>query len=165
MSKYDKTFDEKELALYNYDATYKKVEGLFNKYRMFKEIIKEFYERLGSTSKVFGEKVCESNRVFDQTSKKVEQIIDLKNFVDYCEIIIKAHIKELNYYEKWIFNDVIVGDKSLSSIEKDKKCDRSHGFLSSTKKSCVIKVSIWFGIYVLNDTLFEELNDYRDYDM
>ena len=129
MSNYDKTFDEKELVLYNYDATYRKVEGLFNKYRMFKEIIREFYERLGSTSKIFGEKVCESNRVFDQTSKKVEQIIDLKNFVDYCEIIIKAHIKELNYYEKWIFNDVIIGDKSLSSIEKDKKCDRSHGLL------------------------------------
>ena len=132
---------------------------------MFKEIIKEFYGRLGSTSKIFGEKVCESKHGFDQTSKKVEQIIDLKNFVDYCEIIIKAHIKELNYYEKWILNDVIVDDKSLSSIEKDKKCDRSHGFLSSAKKSCVIKVSIWFGIYVLNDALFEELYDYRDYDM
>ena len=37
MSKYDNTFDEKQIALYNYDATYKNVEDLFYRYRMFKE--------------------------------------------------------------------------------------------------------------------------------
>ena len=46
MSKYDKTFDEKEMALYNYNATYRRVEELFKKYKMFKESIKDFYSRI-----------------------------------------------------------------------------------------------------------------------
>lgn len=162
MSKYDKTFDEKEFALYNYNATYKRVEDLFNKYRMFKEAIKEFYGLLGSTSRVFEEKVCESNHGFDQTSKNAEQIIHLENFINYCEIIIKSHIDELNYYEKWIFDDVIVGGKTLSSIENDYNCDRGHNYLTNAKKSCVFKISLWFDIYVLNDNLFEELKNYKD---
>ena len=165
MSKYDKTFDEKEFALYNYNATYRRIEDLFSKYRMFKETIKAFYGRVSSNSRYFEEKVCESNHRFDQTSRNLEEIINLKNFIDYCDLIINAHIDELNYYEKWIFDEVIIGGKTLSSIENDYKCDRGHMFLNKAKKSCILKVSLWFDVYVLNDTLFEELKKIKDYDM
>ena len=45
-----------------------------------------------------------------------------------------------NYYEKWIFDEVIMDGKTLSSIENDYKCDRGHMFLNKAKKSCILKV-------------------------
>lgn len=50
-------FGEKQIALYNYDATNKKVEGLINKYKTYKSKIDSFYASLGSTSKRYYEKV------------------------------------------------------------------------------------------------------------
>lgn len=130
MSKYDKTFDEKEFALYNYNATYRRVEDLFSKYRMFKETIKVFYGRVSSNSRYFEEKVCESNHRFDQTSRNEEEIINLKKFIDYCDLIINAHIDELNYYEKLIFDEVLINGKRLIDVENNPSCDRSYIYLS-----------------------------------
>lgn len=41
MSCYDDSFDEDQFKLYNYDATYRNVKSLFNKYRMFKNKVFE----------------------------------------------------------------------------------------------------------------------------
>ena len=163
MSKYDNTFDEKQIALYNYDATYKNVDDLFYKYRMFKGKVQEFYKKLGSSSKTFSRDVVQMSRNRKDLSRDVEQIVNLKLFIDACDTKIKEHSNELNYYEQWIFDEVLIGGNRLSKIENDVKYNRSHGFLTSAKKSCRIKVSLWFDVYVLNDTLLEELKSYKDY--
>lgn len=165
MSKYDNTFDEKQIALYNYDATYKNVDDLFYKYRMFKGKVQEFYKKLGSSSKPFSRDVVQMSRNRKDLSRDVEQIVNLKLFIDACDTKIKEHSNELNYYEQWIFDEVLIGGNRLSKIENDVKYNRSHGFLTSAKKSCIIKVSLWFDVYVLNDTLLEKLKSYKDYAM
>lgn len=51
MSCYDDSFDEDQFKLYNYDATYRNVKSLFNKYRMFKNKVFEEIEKIGATSR------------------------------------------------------------------------------------------------------------------
>lgn len=48
MSCYDDSFDEKQFKLYNYDATYRNVKILFNKYRMFKSKVFEEIKKIGA---------------------------------------------------------------------------------------------------------------------
>lgn len=163
MSCYDDSFDGEQFALYNYEATYRNVRSLFNKYRMFKNKVSEEFGKLGASSKYFIEKVDNPSYKNDLTARHAEQLIQLKDFIDYCDRIIGKNIKDLNYYEKWIFDEILIRGKSLSSIENDYKCDRSHVFMSSKKKSCILKVSMWFDIYVLNDNVMKEIKSYRDY--
>lgn len=163
LSCYDDSFDEEQFALYNYDATYQNVRSLFNKYRMFKNKVSEEYGKLGNTSRQLEEKVDNPSHKNNSTARHAEQLIQLKDFIEYCDVIICKNIKDLNYYEKWIFDEVLIRGKRLSSIADDKKCDRSYVYLSKKKKSCVLKVSMWFDIYVINDNLMKELKSYKDY--
>ena len=163
VSCYDDSFDEEQFAIYNYVATYRNVKSLFNKYRMFKNKVSEEYGKLGNTSRNLEEKVDNPSYKNNSTARHAEQLIQLKDFIEYCDEIICKNIKDLNYYEKWIFDEVLIRGKRLSSIADDKKCDRSYVYLSKKKKSCVLKVSMWFDIYVINDNLMKELKSYKDY--
>ena len=69
----------------------------------------------------------------NSTARHAEQLIQLKDFIEYCDEIISKNIKNLNYYEKWIFDEVLIRGKRLSSIANDKKCDRSYVYLSKKK--------------------------------
>jgi hypothetical protein len=163
MSCYDDSFDEDQFKLYNYDATYRNVKSLFNKYRMFKNKVFEEIGKIGATSRQFEEKVDNPSYKKNSTARHAEQLINLKDFIEYCDEVIGKNIKDLNYYEKWIFDEVLIRGKRLSSIANDKKCDRSYVYLSKKKKSCVLKISMWFDIYVLNDNVMNELKSYKDY--
>ena len=116
MSCYDDSFDEKQFALYNYDATYQNVNGLFNKHRMLKNSVSEEYRKLGNTSRQMTEKVNNPGYKNDSTARHAEQLIHLKDFIDYCDGVINKNIKNLNYYERWIFDEVLVRGKRISSI-------------------------------------------------
>ena len=91
--------------------------------------------------------------------------IHLKDFIQYCDTIINSNIKELNYYEKLIFDEVLINGKRLIDVENNPNCDRSYVYLSKKKKSCILKVSKWFDIYVLNINFARELENYEGYEM
>lgn len=156
-------FGEKQIALYNYDATYKKVEGLINKYKTYKSKIDSFYASLGSTSKRYYEKVSMTKSREAEDFKKVEKIINYKNFIEYCDIIVKANIEKLDAYEKLVFDEIIMGGNKMSVIENDARYNHSHGYLIRVKKSCIIKIAMWFDLDVLKDSLESELERFKDY--
>ena len=103
MSSYDDTFDKSQFALYDYDATNNNVKDLFNKYRMFKRNVNEQNKKLGYSGYQFTEKVDNPSYISNMTAKQAEQLIHLKDFIQYCDAIINSNIKELNYYERLIF--------------------------------------------------------------
>lgn len=165
MSSYDDTFDKSQFALYDYDATNNNVKDLFNKYRMFKKNVSEQNKKLGYSGYQFTEKIDNPSYVSNITAKQAEQLIHLKDFIQYCDTIINSNIKELNYYEKLIFDEVLINGKRLIDVENNPNCDRSYVYLSKKKKSCILKVSKWFDIYVLNINFARELENYEGYEM
>lgn len=108
MSCYDDSFDEEQFALYNYDATYQNVKSLFNMYRMFKNKVSEEYGKLDNASWILEEKVEKPSYKNNTTARHAEQLIQLKDFIEYCDEIISKNIKDLNYYEKRIFDEVLI---------------------------------------------------------
>ena len=124
VSCYDDSFDEEQFAIYNYVATYRNVKSLFNKYIMFKNKASEEYGKLGNTSRNLEEKVDNPSYKSNSTARHAEQLIQLKDFIEYCDEIICKNIKDLNYYEKWIFDEVLIRGKRLSSIANDKNVIR-----------------------------------------
>lgn len=165
MSSYDDTFDKSQFALYDYDATNDNVKDLFNKYRMFKRNVDEQNKKLGYSGYQFAEKFDNPSYISNITAKQAEQLIHLKDFIQYCDAIINSNIKELNYYEKLIFDEVLINGKRLIDVENNPQCDRSYVYLSKKKKSCILKVSKWFDIYVLNINFARELENYEGYEM
>ena len=165
MSSYDYTLDKSEFALYDYDASNNNVKDLFNKYRMFKKNVDEQNKKLGYSGLHMTERINNPSYVSNVTARQAEQLIHLKEFIQYCDLIINSHVKDLNYYERWIFDEVLIKGNTLAAIANNSKCDRSYVYLSKKKKSCILKVATWFDIYVLNNSFIEELKSYEGYDM
>ena len=165
MSSYDDTFDKSQFALYDYDATNDNVKDLFNKYRMFKRNVDEQNKKLGYSGYQFTEKIDNPSYISNITAKQAGQLIHLQDFIQYCDAIINSNIKELNYYEKLIFDEVLINGKRLIDVENNPNCDRSYVYLSKKKKSCILNVSKWFDIYVLNINFARELENYEGYEM
>lgn len=142
MSSYDDTFDKSQFALYDYDATNDNVKDLFNKYRMFKRNVDEQNKKMGYSGYQFGERIDNPSYINNITAKQAEQLIHLKDFIQYCDVIINSNIKELNYYERLIFDEVLINGRRLTDVENNPKCDRSYVYLSKKKKNCILKVSM-----------------------
>lgn len=135
-----------ELENFNYIETKKNVEQLFSKYRSFKtkeEIIEKRYKSALSLDNlgIF------SSTTSDPVGNKVEQLEKYTTFTDLIDEVYRINKTELSKDENIIYK------KYLTSRVRDEDLldylnINSNSGLSNRKRSCIIKVAMWFDLEV-----------------
>ena len=133
---------------FNYNETKKNVEQLFSKYRSFKmkeEIIEKRYKSALSLDNlgIF------SSTTSDPVGNKVEQLEKYTNFTDLIDNIYKLNKSDLSK------DEIIIYKKYLISRVRDEDLldylnINSNSALFNRKRSCIIKVAMWFDLEVYN---------------
>ena len=133
---------------FNYNETKKNVEQLFSKYRSFKmkeEIIEKRYKSALSLDNlgIF------SSTTSDPVGNKVEQLEKYTNFTDLIDNIYKLNKSDLSKDEILIYKKYLI-----SRVRDEDLLDylniNSNSALFNRKRSCIIKVAMWFDLEVYN---------------
>ena len=133
---------------FNYNETKKNVEQLFSKYRSFKmkeEIIEKRYKSALSLDNlgIF------SSTTSDPVGNKVEQLEKYTNFTDLIDNIYKLNKSDLSKDEILIYKKYLI-----SRVKDEDLLDylniNSNSALFNRKRSCIIKVAMWFDLEVYN---------------
>ena len=133
---------------FNYNETKKNVEQLFSKYRSFKmkeEIIEKRYKSALSLDNlgIF------SSTTSDPVGNKVEQLEKYTNFTDLIDNIYKLNKSDLSKDEMLIYKKYLI-----SRVRDEDLLDylniNSNSALFNRKRSCIIKVAMWFDLEVYN---------------
>jgi len=135
-----------ELENFNYSETKRNVEQLFSKYRSFKikeEIIEKRYKSALSLDNlgIF------SSTTSDPVGNKVEQLEKYTSFTDLIDEVYRLNRNDLSKDEMIIYKKYLT-----SRVRDDDLLDylniNSNSGLSNRKKSCIIKVAMWFDLEV-----------------
>ena len=131
---------------FNYNETKKNVEQLFSKYRSFKmkeEIIEKRYKSALSLDNlgIF------SSTTSDPVGNKVEQLEKYTSFTDLIDEVYRLNRNDLSKDEMIIYKKYLT-----SRVRDDDLLDylniNSNSGLSNRKRSCIIKVAMWFDLEV-----------------
>lgn len=135
-----------ELENLNYSETKRNVEQLFSKYRSFKvkeEIIEKRYKSALSLDNlgIF------SSTTSDPVGNKVEQLEKYTSFTDLIDEVYRLNRNDLSKDEMIIYKKYLT-----SRVRDDDLLDylniNSNSGLSNRKRSCIIKVAMWFDLEV-----------------
>ena len=133
---------------FNYNETKKNVEQLFSKYRSFKmkeEIIEKRYKSALSLDNlgIF------SSTTSDPVGNKVEQLEKYTNFTDLIDNVYRLNKSDLSKDEILIYKKYLI-----SRVRDEDLLDylniNSNSALFNRKRSCIIKVAMWFDLEVYN---------------
>lgn len=131
---------------FNYSETKRNVEQLFSKYRSFKakeEIIEKRYKSALSLDNlgIYG------STTSDPVGNKVEQMEKYTSYTDLIDNIYKINKSDLSKDEIIIYKKYL-----LSRVRDDNLLDylniNSNSALFNRKRSCIIKVAMWFDLEV-----------------
>lgn len=131
---------------FNYSETKRNVEQLFSKYRSFKvkeEIIEKRYKSALSLDNlgIF------SSTTSDPVGNKVEQLEKYTSFTDLIDEVYRLNRNDLSKDEMIIYKKYLT-----SRVRDDDLLDylniNSNSGLSNRKRSCIIKVAMWFDLEV-----------------
>lgn len=133
---------------FNYEETKKNVEKMFTKYRNYKskeEIISKRYKASLSLDNlgIYGSSPS------DPVGNKVEQ---LERYTEYTDLIDKVYQINRDDLSK---DEIIIYKKYLASRLSDNDIMEylninSKSALFNRKRSCIIKVAMWFDLEVMN---------------
>lgn len=131
---------------FNYSETKRNVEQLFSKYRSFKtkeEIIEKRYKSALSLDNlgIYG------STTSDPVGNKVEQMEKYTNYTDLIDNVYRINKSDLSKDEIIIYKKYL-----LSRVRDDDLLDylniNSNSALFNRKRSCIIKVAMWFDLEV-----------------
>ena len=131
---------------FNYSETKRNVEQLFSKYRSFKakeEIIEKRYKSALSLDNlgIYG------STTSDPVDNKVEQMEKYTNYTDLIDNVYRINKSDLSKDEIIIYKKYL-----LSRVRDDDLLDylniNSNSALFNRKRSCIIKVAMWFDLEV-----------------
>ena len=131
---------------FNYSETKRNVEQLFSKYRSFKakeEIIEKRYKSALSLVNlgIYG------STTSDPVGNKVEQMEKYTNYTDLIDNVYRINKSDLSKDEIIIYKKYL-----LSRVRDDDLLDylniNSNSALFNRKRSCIIKVAMWFDLEV-----------------
>ena len=131
---------------FNYSETKRNVEQLFSKYRSFKvkeEIIEKRYKYTLSLDNIG----IFSSTTSDPVGNKVEQLEKYTSFTDLIDEVYRLNRNDLSKDEMIIYKKYLT-----SRVRDDDLLDylniNSNSGLSNRKRSCIIKVAMWFDLEV-----------------
>lgn len=131
---------------FNYSETKRNVEQLFSKYRNFKakeDIIEKRYKSALSLDNlgIYG------SATSDPVGNKVEQMEKYTNYTDLIDNVYRINKSDLSKDEIIIYKKYL-----LSRVRDDDLLDylniNSNSALFNRKRSCIIKVAMWFDLEV-----------------
>lgn len=131
---------------FNYSETKRNVEQLFSKYRSFKakeDIIEKRYKSALSLDNlgIYG------STTSDPVGNKVEQMEKYTNYTDLIDNVYRINKSDLSKDEIIIYKKYL-----LSRVRDDDLLDylniNSNSALFNRKRSCIIKVAMWFDLEV-----------------
>ena len=130
---------------YDYEKTKRKVDDVFSKYRAYKqkkEIIMKRYNAALSLDNlgIF------SNQTSDPVCNKVEQSEKYTNYIDTIDKVYELYQKDLSKDEKIVYKKCMLAKHTDDELMED-LC-MSHGSCFVRKRSCYIKVALWFDLEV-----------------
>lgn len=131
---------------FNYSETKRNVEQLFSKYRSFKakeEIIEKRYKSALSLDNLG----IYDSTTSDPVGNKVEQMEKYTSYTDLIDNVYKINKSDLSKDEIIIYKKYL-----LSRVRDDDLLDylniNSNSALFNRKRSCIIKVAMWFDLEV-----------------
>ena len=134
------------LENFDYNMTKHNVEKLFAKYRSLKEkeeLIRKRYKASLSLDNlgIF------SNGISDPVGNKVEQLEKYRQFIDTIDQVFKLNSNELTKDELIIYQKSFI-KKSTDEELLEYLNLNSRSSLTPRKKSCIVKVALWFDLEV-----------------
>lgn len=135
-----------DLEAFDYNATKTNVEALFSKYRSFKskeQIIKKRYKASLSLDNLG----IYSSGINDPVGNIVEQLEKYQKFIKTVDDVYKLNSKDLSKDEVVIYKKYLIEkmtEEDLLSILNI----TSSSSLYARKRSCIVKVALWFDLEV-----------------
>ena len=131
------------LENFDYNMTKHNVEKLFAKYRSLKEkeeLIRKRYKASLSLG-IF------SNGISDPVGNKVEQLEKYRQFIDTIDQVFKLNSSELTKDELIIYQKSFIRKSTDEELLEYLNLN-SRSSLTPRKKSCIVKVALWFDLEV-----------------
>ena len=133
---------------FNYEETKKNVEKMFTKYRNYKskeEIISKRYKASLSLDNlgIYGSSPS------DPVGNKVEQLERYTEYTDLIDKVYQINRDDLSKDEIIIYKKYLVSRLSDNDIMEYLNIN-SKSALFNRKRSCIIKVAMWFDLEVMN---------------
>jgi len=135
-----------DLKVFDYNATKTNVDALFSKYRRYKnkeEIIRKRYKASLSLDNLG----IYSNGKSDPVGNKIEQLEKYKKFIDTVDEVFKLNYCDLSKDEVVIYKKYLIDKLSEEKIMEYLNISSSSS-LYARKRSCIIKVAMWFDLEV-----------------
>lgn len=135
-----------DLKVFDYNATKTNVDALFSKYRRYKnkeEIIRKRYKASLSLDNLG----IYSNGNSDPVGNKIEQLEKYKKFIDTVDEVFKLNYGDLSKDEVVIYKKYLIDKLSEEKIMEYLNISSSSS-LYARKRSCIIKVAMWFDLEV-----------------
>ncbi|MBQ6135491.1 MAG: hypothetical protein IJI60_04155 [Bacilli bacterium] len=135
-----------DLKVFDYNATKTNVDALFSKYRRYKnkeEIIRKRYKASLSLDNLG----IYSNGKSDPVGNKIEQLEKYKKFIDTVDEVFKLNYGDLSKDEIVIYKKYLIDKLSEEKIMEYLNISSSSS-LYARKRSCIIKVAMWFDLEV-----------------
>ena len=135
-----------DLKVFDYNATKTNVDALFSKYRRYKnkeEIIIKRYKASLSLDNLG----IYSNGKSDPVGNKIEQLEKYKKFIDTVDEVFKLNYGDLSKDEVVIYKKYLIDKLSEEKIMEYLNISSSSS-LYARKRSCIIKVAMWFDLEV-----------------
>ena len=135
-----------DLKVFDYNATKANVDALFSKYRRYKnkeEIIRKRYKASLSLDNLG----IYSNGKSDPVGNKIEQLEKYKKFIDTVDEVFKLNYGDLSKDEVVIYKKYLIDKLSEEKIMEYLNISSSSS-LYARKRSCIIKVAMWFDLEV-----------------
>lgn len=135
-----------DLKVFDYNATKTNVDALFSKYRRYKskeDIIRKRY----SASLSLDNLGIFSNGTSDPVGNKIEQLEKYQKFISTVDEVFKQNIGELSKDEVIIYKKYLIDRLPEEKLMEYLNINSSSS-LYARKRSCIIKVAMWFDLEV-----------------
>lgn len=151
----DNLYEAEYLEMYNYEETSKNLKKVFDKYRNYKnkeEIIRRRYKASLSLDNlgIF------SSYKSDPVQNKVLQLERYTNYISLIDQIYEINSNDLSKDEKIIYKKMLISKHNDEDVMEYLNISSKAG-LYARKKSCFIKVAMWYDLEVFMDS--EEFYD------
>lgn len=137
--------DDEIIGEYDFNSTKEMVRNHFSKYRSYSTKVEFISLRYNSPLGNDNMGICLST-VSDPTGSKVEQMERMNEYLEEMRDSFKPLLMKLTNDEKIIFNMSILASNTDEDVAVALNIDKSN--LYKRKKSCYIKVAIYYGLEV-----------------
>lgn len=144
------TMSKKEYILesiddYDYGFTRSNVERIYERYRSYKERRKSVADSKGHNMDFDGLGIY-TGRITDNTSRDGIELAKYNDYIEKLDKVYELNKHKLNHDELKIYKYYL--EKRYNNEELCNILHCSMNPLSIKKKTCIIKVALWFGVAV-----------------